>query len=177
MDLSSKLDQFRDDNPYDVQTQAKRLLAANDKELILYTLAMGLVAAKARQRHVERSYIKNVGAAPPKERLTPGPVTGSVRVVPIKPSKRIQNAMQQLIADVWRVNGEQKLGDCSGNDLAVAISRETSSANGHSKNAEFYRHLKEPMKLTDTVRKTWEEKAIRAEIEKVYGEFRKEEAA
>ena len=57
MDMSSRLDQFRDDNPYDVQTQAKRLLATGDKELILYALALGLVSAKSRQRHTERSYI------------------------------------------------------------------------------------------------------------------------
>ena len=177
MDLSSRLDQFRDDNPYDMHTQAKRLLAAADQDLILYTLALGLATAKQRQRHTERAYIKNVGAAPPKERLVPGRVTGAVKVVPMKPSRRMQNAIQQLISDVWRVNGEQKLGDCSGNDLAVAIDRETSSATGHSKNANFYRNLKEPMKSNDIVRNKWEEKALRAEIEKVYGEFRKEEAA
>jgi hypothetical protein len=33
------------------------------------------------------------------------------------------------------------------------------------------------MKPEDVVRQKWEEKAVRAEIEKVYGEFRKEEAA
>jgi uncharacterized membrane protein YheB (UPF0754 family) len=179
MDMSSKLDQFRDDNPYDVQTQAKRLLATEDKDLILYTLALGLISAKSRQRHVERTYIKNIGAAPsiPKERLTPGRTTGSVKIVPIKTSRRMKNIIQQLIVDVWRVNGEQRLGDCTGNDLATAISRETSSANGHAKNAAFYHNLKEPMKPEDVVRQKWEEKAVRAEIEKVYGEFRKEEAA
>lgn len=181
MDLASRLDQFRDDNPYDVQTQAKRLLAMadKDKDLILYTLALGLTTAKHRQRHVERQIIKNTGAAPPvpKERLVPGRVTGSVQVVKIKPSRRMENAFQQLILDVWRVNGDQKLGDCSGNDLAVAIDREVSSASGHTKNAAFYRKIKEPMQATEIVRNKWEEKTVRAEIEKVYGEFRKEEAA
>jgi len=176
--MSSRLDQFRDDNPYDVQTQAKRLLATGDKELILYALALGLVSAKSRQRHTERSYIKNIGAAPPQERLVPGRVTGSVKVVPIKPSKKLRNAIQSLIVDVWRVNGEQKLGDCSGNDLSIAITRETSSASGHTKNAAFYASLKSKMDdPKTTVRNVWGEKEVRSEIEKVYGEFRKEEAA
>ena len=107
----------------------------------------------------------------------PGRVTGAVKVVDIKPSKRIQNLTQQLIYDVWRVNGDQKLGDCTDNDLAVAIVQETVSAGGHAKNATFYSNLKEPMKSKETVRTVWKEKTVRAEIEKVYGEFRKEEAA
>jgi hypothetical protein len=177
MDLNFKLETFRQDNPYDVNTQAKRLLATNDKDLILYTLALGLATAKSRQRHIERSYIKNIGAAPPTERLVPGKVSGSVKIVKLKPSRRLQNAMQQMIVDVWRVNGEQRLGDCNGNDLAVAIDREVSSANGHAKNAMFYRNLKEPMTGITTVRQIYDEKTVRAKIEQVYGEFRKEEAA
>jgi hypothetical protein len=174
MNLQSRLEQFRSDNPYDVDTQAKRLLASGDKELLIYTLALGLAAARQRQRHIERDFIKNIGEAPPKERLLPGRVTGSVKIVP---SKKSQNAMMQMILDVWRVNGEQKLGDAGSNDLADAIKRETASSIGHDKNAHFYRNLKKELRTDEIVRKRWDENSVRAEIEKVYGEFRKEEAA
>ncbi len=174
MNLQSKLDQFRTDNPYDVDTQAKRLLATGDKELLIYTLSLGLATAKQRQRHIERDYIKNIGEAPPTERLAPGRTTGSVKIVP---SKRMQNAARTLILDVWRINGEQKLGDASGNDLTVAINREITSSVGHEKNAQFYRSLKKELNGTDQVRTKWDEKLVRDEIEKVYGEFRKGEAA
>ncbi len=40
MNLQAKLEQFREDNPYDVDTQAKRLLATDDKPLILHVLAL-----------------------------------------------------------------------------------------------------------------------------------------
>jgi len=174
MNLSSKLDQFRDDNPYDCETQAKRLLATEDKELILHVLALGLATAKQRQRHIERDYIKNIGEAPFRGRVVTGPVTGSIRV---KPSRRFQNVTRQLMVDVWRINGEIPLGDATANDLAVAITREDKSAEGHGKNAKFYRVLKEPMKGDDVVRKVWPEKEIRNRIEETYGEFRKSEAA
>lgn len=174
VNLQSRLEQFRNDNPYDVDTQAKRLLAGGDKDLLIYTLSLGLAAAKQRQRHVEREFIKNIGEAPPKERLVPGPVTGSVKIIP---SKRTQNALIQLIADTWRVNGEQKLGDATGNDLAVAIKREMASSVGHEKNARFYGNLRKKLGKEEIVREQWDEKSIKAEIEKVYGEFRKEEAA
>lgn len=173
MNLQSKLDQFRLDNPYDVETQAKRLLASDDKDLILYILALGLNTAKQRQRHVERDFMKNIGEAPPKERLVPGRVTGSVKIVP---SKKTTNAMQQLILDVWHV-GDIKLGDATGNDLAVAINREHQSSKGHQKNALFYQHIKKKVGEDEAVREQWDERTIRAEIENVYGEFRKQEAA
>ncbi len=174
MNLQTRLEQFRNDNPYDVDTQAKRLLASGDKELLVYTLSLGLATAKQRQRHVERDYIKNIGEAPPKERLVPGRTTGSVKVVP---SKRMQNAAKAFILDIWRINGEQKLGDATGNDLAVAINREVMSSVGHDKNATFYRKLKHELSDDDVVRDRWDEKTIRGEIENVYGEFRKSEAA
>ena len=174
MNLQNKLDQFRDDNPYDVDTQAKRILAANDKELILYVLALGLATAKQRQRHLERSYIKNFGEAKQKERFRPGPVTGSV--IRIKPSRRVQNATRALILDTWLINGEQKLGEATKNDLAVAIKRELASSAGHGKNAEFYGILQKPLETTERVHQRWDEKATNTEIEKVYGEFRTGEA-
>lgn len=179
MNMQAKLDQFRDDNPYDSDTQAKRLLATEDKELILHVLALGLATAKQRQRHQERDYIKNIGEAPPqgRVRIVAGPVTGSIKVVPITPSRRMQNMTKQLIVDIWRINGELALGDATANDLAVAINREDKSAEGHGKNAKFYRILKEPMKGDDLVRKSWPEKAIRDKIKETYGEFRKSEAA
>jgi len=176
MNLQNKLDQFRSDNPYDVDTQAKRLLATDDRELLLYTLALGLATAKQRQHHLERNYIKNIGAAPPQERLVAGHVTGSVKVVPIKPGKRAQNAMAKLIVDVWRIGGDQKLGDANANDLAQAIKRESASAAGHGKNADFYTTLKEKLSGDDQVRHRWDEASVRDTIETVYGEFRHSEA-
>ena len=173
MNLQSKLDQFRADNPYDCETQAKRLFASGDQELILYILALGLTMAKQRQRHVERDYMKNIGEAPPRERLVPGRVTGSVKVLP---TKKTQNAMKQLILDVWHV-GNIKLGDATGNDLAEAINREHQSARGHQKNATFYAHVKKKVGEHEAVRERWDEQTIRSEIETVYGEFRKQEAA
>lgn len=174
MNLQSKLDQFRSDNPYDIETQAKRLLASDDAELKLYVISLGLATAKQRQRHVEREYIKTIGEAPPKERLVPGPVTGSVKIVP---SKKMQNAARQYILDIWRINGEVKLGDATGNDLAVAIKRESASRDGHEKNAQLYRNLKRTVGAEEIVRDRHDEQSIRAEIKKVYGEFRKSEAA
>lgn len=178
MNLQARLDQFRDDNPYDVETQAKRLFATEDRELILYALALGLATARQRQRHAERDYIKTVGRAPQRERLIPGRVTGSVVSIPVKPSKRIQNAMRELIIDVWRIGGEQRLGDANANDLANAVRRETSSAAGHGKNATFYEALKQKLEAdgSDKVRDKWDEKDVKQQIEKVYGEFRKSEA-
>ena len=174
MNLQAELDQFRDDNSYDVETQAKRLLATNNTKLLLYVLALGLVAAKQRQRHQEREFIKNVGAAP-QERLIPGRVTGSV--VSIKPitSRRRQNAMQQYIADVWMV-GEKRLGDCNHSDLAVARARERASADGHNRNDQLYGIFQTKLDPKDnriTHRQRWDEKEVRGAIEKVYGEFRK----
>ncbi len=179
MNLQTRLDQFRNDNPYDIETQSKRLLAANDKDLILYVLGLGLVTAKQRQRHAERDYIKNVGTAPPRERLVPGKVTGAVNVIKIKPSQRIQNAMKELIVDVWRINGEQKLGDANAHDLSAAVKREIGSSNGHQKNAKFYRSLKDLLSEdgSDVVRTKCDEQVVRKKIEDVYGEFRKTEAA
>jgi hypothetical protein len=174
MNVQSKLDQFRTDNPYDFDTQAKRLLASDDKELILYVLTLGFAVAKSRQRHTERDYIKNVGQAPPVERLVPGRVTGSVKILP---TKKTQNAMNQLILNVWRVNGEQKLGDATGNDLSIAIKRETTSSIGHDKNARFYAQLKKELNSKQTVSDKWDEGLVRQLIEEVYGEFRKSEAA
>jgi hypothetical protein len=174
MNIQSRLDQFRSDNPFDVQTQAKRLHAANDEDLILYVLALGLTAAKHRQRHQERDYMKSYGAAPENERLVPGRVTGSVVVIP---SKKTANAAKALILNVWRINGEQPLGDATGNDLAVAINRENASAKGHTKNAEFYIDLKKTVGPAERVHEKWDEKTIREEIKRVYGEFRKQEAA
>jgi hypothetical protein len=177
MNLQNRLDQFRSDNPYDNDTQAKRLLATDDKELILYVLALGLATAKQRQRHLERDFIKNRGQAPPRERFVPGRTTGSVSVVKIKPSKRMQNAMQQLIVDVWKINGELPLGDATTNDLTVAETREQNSSIGHTKNAVFYGNLKKELTGSEIVRNKWSEQAIRSEIETVYGEFRSGEAA
>jgi hypothetical protein len=173
MNVQAKLDQFRNDNPYDVDTQAKRMLAADDQELILYVIALGLTTARQRQRHQERDYIKNVGQAPPKERLMPGRVTGSVRVLP---TKKTTNAMSQYILDIWRV-GELKLGDATGNDLAGAIKREKASSIGHDKNARLYANLKKKLDDDQAVREEWNEASVRSEIESVYGEFRKQEAA
>ena len=174
MNIQAKLDQFRSDNPYDIDTQAKRLLASGDQELLLYVLFLGLVTAKQRQRHVEREHIKNIGVAPPKERFAAGRTTGSVTVVP---TKKTRNAMTQLILDVWQINGEKKLSDATGNDLAVAINRELASAKGHTKNSEFYTSLKKDLAPTEKVSDKWDEASVRKLIESVYGEFRKAEAA
>jgi hypothetical protein len=174
MNLQSKIEQFCTDNPYDVDTQAKRLLACDDERLILYVLALGLTMARSRRRHIERDYMKNIGQAPPKERLVPGRVTGSVQVLP---TKKTRNAMHQLLLDVWRVNGEQKLGDATGNDLSIAIKREITSSAGHDKNAKFYTALKNELGPADAVRDHWTEQLVRDQIEQVYGEFRKTEAA
>lgn len=178
MNLQARLDEFREDNPYDVDTQAKRLLATDNKELIIYVLALGLATAKQRQRHAERDYIKTAGQAPQRERLVPGRVTGSVVSIPVKPSRRIQNAMQNLIVDVWRIGGEQRLGDANATDLANAVRRENASAAGHGKNAVFYEALKKKLKAdgSDKVRDQWQEKDVKKQIETVYGEFRKSEA-
>ena len=174
MNNQSKIEQFCTDNPYDVDTQAKRLFASDDEKLILYVLALGLTMARSRRRHMDRDYMKNIGQAPPKERLAPGRVTGSVKVLH---SKKARNAAQQLLLDVWRVNGEQKLGDATGNDLSVAIKREMTSSAGHEKNAQFYTKLKNELGPSDAVRDRWDEQLVRDQIEQVYGEFRKSEAA
>jgi hypothetical protein len=174
MNLQNQLDQFCDDNPYDVNTQAKRLLAKHDNRLLLYVLTLGLMTARTRRRHNEREYIKNVGQAPPSERLVSGRVTGSVKIVP---SKKTRNAMTQMILDVWRVNGETKLGDATGNDLAIASQTARASAAGQEKNAVFYDSLKKDMGPKEKVREQWTEDSVRSQIEKVYGEFRKSEAA
>lgn len=174
MNLQAKLDQFRDDNPYDQNTQAKRLLATEDKDLILYVLALGLATAKQRQRHQERDYIKNIGEAPRRGKIVSGPVTGSIKIVP---SRRMQNITKQLIFDVWRINGEQKLGDANRNDLAQAIDRETKSAEGHAKNAQFYTGIRGELDDEDIVRMKWSEPRMKAKIQETYGEFRKSEAA
>jgi hypothetical protein len=174
MNPQTKLDQFRDDNPYDIETQAKRLLASEDKELILHVLALGLATAKQRQRHQERDYIKNVGEAPQCGRVVSGRTTGSIKIMP---SKRMQNISRQLIIDVWRINGEIPLGDATANDLATAINRESKSAEGHAKNASFYTTIKEPLGSTEKVRERWNDKSIKPQIETIYGEFRKSEAA
>src|SRR5215475_11724719 len=105
MNLQAKLDQFRDDNPYDNDTQAKRLLASGDEALTLHVLALGFATAKQRQRHMERDYIKNVGEAPPRGRVAVGR-TGSIKIVQ---SRRMQNITRQHIMDVWRI-GELQLG-------------------------------------------------------------------
>jgi hypothetical protein len=177
MNLQNRLQQFRDDNPYDIDTQAKRLLASDDKLLLLYVLALGLATAKQRQRHEERSYIKNVGFAKPQERLVPRPGGTTGSVVAIKPTIKARNAMRELILNVWRINGEQRLGDATGNDLAIAIKREDASSVGHNKNAQFYGSLKQKTGNYERVSEHWNEDSVRREIEKVYGEFRKTEAA
>ena len=174
MNMQAKLEQFCSDNPYDFETQAKRLLASKDETLILHVLALGFATARQRQRHVERDYMKNIGQAPPRERLVPGRVTGAVKVLP---SKKTMNAMRQLIADAWRINGEQRLGDATANDLAKAVKRERDSSNGHDKNARFYTSLKQELGSNEKVRERWNEDDLRDQIEKVYGEFRKTEAA
>lgn len=177
MNLTNRLEQFRTDNPYDAQTQSKRLLASNDKELILYVLQLGFALAKQRQRHDDRQYIKNTGHANAKEKMTisRGRVTGSVV---IKPSRKTFNAMQKLIVDVWTINGEQKLGDATAANLGEAVQREMISSDGHRKNAEFYNILRKPlMGTSQIVRDQWTDETMRPEIERVYGEFRKSEAA
>lgn len=177
MNLSTKLDHFRAENPYDIATQAKRLLATDDKEMINYVVELGLTLARSRQRHDERQYIKDTGTARPKEHMVvaQGRVTGAVKFIP---GKRGRNAMTQLIADTWRVNGEQRLGDATHADLGSAIKRESTSLLGHRKNIDFYQELSEPLKgTTDSVRTKWSEGSIRTAIEKVYGEFRTTEAA
>jgi len=177
MNIQMKLEQFRDDNPYNSETQAKRLLASNDTELILYVLALGLQTAKQRERHQQREYIKNVGETPPRQRVTPGRVTGSVKITPIKPSKKTTDALKELIADVWMV-GDKQLGDCTEEDLSNAIKRENASSIGHAKNKALYVSLKKPLDGTQQcIRMKWNEKDIRQEIEKIYGEFRRGEAA
>lgn len=180
MNLQSKLDQFRSDNPYDVDTQAKRLLATNDKELILYVLALGLATAKQRQRHYERDYMKNVGEAPPRERerFIPGPVTGSVKVIKIKPGKREENARRQLIMDTWMV-GEKRMADCNSHDMIAAIKREEASEKGHAKNKTLYTKANARLAQNgkEKMGEKWDEKSIRALIEEVYGEFRTQEVA
>jgi hypothetical protein len=176
MKLSTKLEQFRTDNPYDVPTQAKRLLASKDEALIRYAVELGLTTVKFRVRHEQRQYIKETGYAQPRERMivSPGRVTGAVM---IRPSKRTQNAMQQLVLDVWRIQGEQKLGDATAADLGEAIVRETTSATGHTKNAQFYGILKETLNGTESVRSRWTDDTLRPKIEAVFGEFRRSEAA
>jgi len=178
MNLRTKLEQFRSDNPFDVGTQAKRLVAANEKELLLYVVTMGLMSAKQQQRHYERDFIKNVGHAPLRELLVPGRVTGSVVVKKMNPTERARNAARQLIADIWHC-GDKTLGTTTAIDMAEAIRRENSSSIGHQKNAEFYRILKNGLKPdgSDTVAMKYTEKSLRGIIESVYGEFRKAEAA
>jgi hypothetical protein len=168
VDVRSKLDQFRSDYPFDVQTQARRLASSGDDDLIVYVLALGLQMALQRQRHMERSVIKNTGMAPQRERF------GSIKIVP---SKKARNAMRQMILDVWRINGGMALGDATGNDLAIAIDREEKSANGHTRNAKLYRILKAEIGPNETVRSKWDENSIRDQIENVYGEFRQAEVA
>jgi hypothetical protein len=194
MNLQNKLDQFRDDNPYDFDTQAKRLVAKDDKELILYVLALGFATAKQRQRHLERDFIKNTGTAPP-ERLVPGrpiikPVpegkaktiipgraSGTVTRIKITPNRRIQNAMERLVGDVWTV-GDKKLNDCNRNDLKMAENRAEASANGQMKNKTLYANLRATLvDGKETVGMRVPNAELRQQIEKVYGEFRTKEAA
>lgn len=178
MNIQAKLDQFREDNPYDIETQAKRLLANDDRALLLYVVAMGLTAAKQQQRHYERNFIKNTGIAPQRERLVPGRVTGSVISIKVAPTEKARNAARQLIAEVWHC-GDKALGTTNAIDMAQAIKRETASSLGHQKNAQFYGLLKEGLNPdgSDTVSMRYTEKALRGTIERVYGEFRKTEAA
>jgi hypothetical protein len=178
MNIQAKLDQFRSDNPFDLETQAKRLLAMDDRSLILYVVGLGLATAEQRQRHYERDFIKNIGSAPQRERLVPGRVTGSIVSVKVLPTERARNAARQLIADVWHC-GDKPLGTTTAIDMANAIKREKSSSAGHLKNAEFYGILKEGLKPdgSDSVSMRFTEKTLRGVIERVYGEFRKTEAA
>jgi hypothetical protein len=195
MNLQNKLDQFRDDNPYDYHTQAKRLLAKGDNELILYVLALGFATAKQRQRHLERDIIKNTGQAPPLERLVAGkpiipptpagkkPQTiisgrASGTVTPIKiERKHVQNALERLIGETWEV-GSKKLNDCNGNDLKNAEDRAEASANGQMKNKAFYANLRAAgVDNKTTVGAKLSNDQLRQHIEKVYGEFRTKEAA
>ncbi len=178
MNIQAKLDQFRDDNPYDIETQAKRLLAANDKELVLFVVSIGLATAKQRQRHYERDYIKNTGTTPPRERLIPGRVTGSIISIKAKQTDRAKNAARQLIADIWHC-GDKPLGTTNAIDMAEAMKRETQSSLGHQKNAQFYGLLRNGLNPdgSDTIAMRYTEKALRSTIERVYGEFRKSEAA
>lgn len=172
MNIQSKLEQFRSDNPYDFETQATRLLAFDDKELILHVLALGFATAKQRANHLERDHIKNTGE-PPQERFRPGRTTGAA--VKVTHSKKIRNAIQRLILDTWMV-ADKPLGDATGNDLQVAIASAKASANGQLKNAKFYGNLKTRTGAKDKVRSHWSETDIRNEIENVFGEFRKEAA-
>ena len=177
MNLQAQLDQFREDAPYDVDTQARRLYATDDKDLILYVLALGLSTAKHRQRHSERDYIKNMGEAPQLHKVRMAPGRGTFKTIPIKPSKKMEQLTKQLIFDVWTINEGMKLGDASANDLAVAINRESRSAAGHARNIAFYDIVRSALKKDEVVRDRWSEKALRSQIEEVYGEFRKSEAA
>jgi hypothetical protein len=177
MNIQYRLEQFLDDNPYDADTQAKRLMASDDADLIRYAIALGLTTAKARQRQSERDYIKNTGYAMERERLVPGRVTGSVVVKKIPRGKRGQNALRLLICDAWMI-GDKMLGDATIADLSGAIAREVASAHGHTKNVDFYTAIKSRMTPDGgLLRKQLSEDAIRKEIESVYGEFRTREAA
>lgn len=90
----------------------------------------------------------------------------------------MKNAMEQFIMDVWRINGEQPLGDANYHDLTNAEKRAEANEKGQAKNKEFYKRAKKRLdpKGSDKMRQRWDEKSIRTEIEKVYGEFRKGEA-
>src|SRR5215475_14782252 len=139
MNLQARLDQFRDDHPYDNATQAKNLLASDDKDLILHVLALGFQTARQREQHFVRGYIKNRGMAPTasKEKFKPGKVTGSVIRIKVPPSRREQALHRKLIGDAWLIANVQKLNEATRNDLSKAIDRENASSNGHGKNALF----------------------------------------
>lgn len=176
MSLATRLENFRADNPYDVATQAKRLLAKDDKELLFYVVELGLKYAKQRQQHEARQYIKETGFTRATERMivSPGRVTGSVV---IKTSKRTRNAIRQLILDVWRINGDQRLGDANAAQLGEAINREETSIVGHGKNVTFYKAVMAALEPNETVRQRWTDDTLRPQIEAVYGEFRTSEIA
>lgn len=150
---SAKLEAFREANPVDARTQAIIMLdVLGDRDLIIYTLMLGIITARQRKRHVERSFIKVHAEAPqPLQRIKPSP-----KIV-------------KLILDTWMLNG-QRLGDATSADLSAAISQGEKNIIGINKNNEFYAKLQ--TKLTDEtqrVRDKWTEKTVAKAIEEVYG--------
>lgn len=172
-----KLQNFRDDNPYDIATQAKRLLAAKDDDLIRYVIELGLTMARQRDRHEERRHIKETGFTRPLQKvvMSKGKTTGSIIV---KMGKKTRNAAQSLILDVWRINGDLPLGDATAADLGEAIIKEEKSLVGHAKNKQLYQIMQKPIEGTSSpVRSHWTDNTLRPEIEEIYGEFRTSAAA
>lgn len=146
------------------RTDAVMAIYTGDKDLALYLINLGCDNIERGARATKRRELRRL-VQPDFTRHPSG--IKSRMIMTKKTQQNVIDNAKKLFGE-WMINASISMGEATKEDLLVQAQRERASANGHTRNAQFYEALADPMKPGQTVAEFWTPKNAQKLKEKIW---------